>query len=330
MRPNASGADRLGDQPSRESCFRAMKHKILAGILACGLILFLYTGFHTDTQPKQLTDAQPVLQGSDSIVAPSQLLESDPARGASNSTLTHLKARSRLKERLGSEGFRFGTGLNSGFESKAKLWEFVQTLGPADEDELLAMLLEQNSLSNRVQFHRMLTQCGGDKAAQVIIDTIKSQTGRFGEPAEDHNYYALHGCLKALGPISTRSEIARRFLREAADEEYWKLNRQHKAADYVEPHENRYLASESIKALARGGHPEAIELINAMRQWEPQRAKLWASALTTAAFYYEMAGRGYSVKIGFMDSLDEFQDWKKTKSGKEWNQWADEMMNLQD
>jgi hypothetical protein len=271
-----------------------------------------------------------VLQRSDSIVAPSQLLEADPASGASNSTLTHLKKSSKLKERLVSEGFRSGTGLRSGFENDAKEWEFVQTLGPADEDELLAMLLEQNSLSNRVQFHRMLTQCGGDKAAQVIIDTIKSQTGRFGEPAEDHNYYALHGCLNALGPISTRSEIARRFLREAADEEYWKLNRQHKAADYVEPHENRYLASESIVALARGGHPEAMELINAMRQWEPQRAKLWASALVDAAFYYEMAGRGYSVKIGFMDSLDEFQDWKKTKSGKEWNQWADGMMNLQD
>ena len=192
------------------------------------------------------------------------------------------------------------------------------------------MLLKQNSLSNRVQFHRMLTQCGGDKAAQVIIDTIKSQTGRFGEPAEDHNYYALHGCLTALGPISTRSEIARRFLREAADEEYWKLNRQHKAADDVEPHENRYLASESIVALARGGHPEAMELINAMRQWEPQRAKSWASALVDAVFEYEVALRGDSVRIGFIDDFNEFLAWKKTKSGKEWNQWADEMMNLQD
>ena len=258
------------------------------------------------------------------------MLEADPASGASNSTLTHLKKSSKLKGRLVSEEFRFGTGLRSGFENDAEEWKFVQTLGPADEDELLAMLLEQNSLSNRVQFHRMLTQCGGDKSAQVIIDTIKSQTGRFGEPAEDHNYYALHGCLNALGPISTRSEIAHQFLREAADEEYWKLNRQHKATEYIEPHENRYLASESIVALARGGHPEAMELINAMRQWEPQRAKSWASALVDAAFYYATAGRGYSVKIGFMDSLDEFQDWKKTKSGKEWNQWADGMMNLQD
>jgi hypothetical protein len=307
-----------------------MKHKILVGILTCGLILFLYTGFHTDTEPKQLTDAQPVLQGSDSIVAPSQLFEADPASGASNSTLTLLKTRARLKERLVSEGFRSGTGLRSGFESKAKLWEFVQTLGPADEDELLAMLLEQNSLSNRVQFHRMLTQCGGDKAAQVIIDTIKSQTGRFGEPAEDHNYYALHGCLNALGPISTRSEIARRFLREAADEEYWKLNRQHKATEFIEPHENRYLASDSIVALARGGHPEAMELINTMRQWEPQRAKLWAGALVDAVFEYEVALRGDSVRIGFIDDFNEFLAWKKTKSGKEWNQWADEMRNLQD
>ena len=307
-----------------------MKHKIMAGILACGLILFLYTEFHTDTEPKQLTDPQPVLQSSHSIVAPSQLVQSDPASGASNSMLTHLKARSRLKERLGSEGFRFGTGLNSGFESKAKLWEFVQTLEPADEDELLAMHLEQNSLSNRVQFHRMLTQCGGDKAAQVIIDTIKSQTGRFGEPAEDHNYYALHGGLNALGPISTRSEIARRFLREAADEEYWKLDRQHKATDYIEPHENRYLASEAIKALARGGHPEAMELINTMRQWEPQRAKLWAGALVDAVFQYEMALRGDSVRIGFIDEFNEFLAWGKTDTGRKWKQWSAEMRMLTD
>ena len=307
-----------------------MKHKILVGILACGLILFLYTGVQTDTEPKHLVDPQPVLQRSDSIVAPSQLLEADPASGASNSTLTHLKTRARLKERLGSEGFRSGTGLRSGFENVAEEWKFVQTLGPADEDELLAMLLEQNSLSNRVQFHRMLTQCGGDKAAQVIIDTIKSQTGRFGNPAEDHNYYALHGCLNALGPISTRSEIARRFLREAADEEYWKLNRQHKATEYIEPHENRYLASDSIVALARGGHPEAMELINTMRQWEPQRAKLWAGALVDAVFEYEMAGRGYSVKLSFIDSFMEFQGWKKTDTGRKWNQWADEMLMLAD
>ena len=330
MRPNASGADLFGDQPGRESCFRAMKYKILAGILACGLILFLYTGFHTDTKPKQLTDPKPVLQRSDSIVAPSQLLEADPASGASNSTLTHLKKSSKLNERLVSEGFRFGTGLRSGFENDAKEWEFVQTLGPADEDELLAVLLEQNSLSNRAQFHRMLTQCGGDKAAQVIIDTIKSQTGRFGEPAEDHNYYALHGCLNALGPISTRSEIARRFLREAADEVYWKLNRQHKSTDDIEPHENRYLASESIVALARGGHPEAMELINTMRQWEPQRAKLWAGALVDAVFQYEMALRGDSVRIGFIDDFNEFLAWGKTDTGRKWKQWSAEMRMLAD
>ena len=307
-----------------------MKHKILVCILASVLILFIYKWFQTDIEPKNFVDPQPVLRRSDAMVAPSQLLEADPASGDSNSTLTHLKTRSRLKERLDNSGFHFGTGLRSGFENSAKQWEFVQTLEPADEDELLVMLLEQNSLSNRVQFHRMLTQCGGDKAAQVIIDTIKSQKGRFGDPAEDHNYYALHGCLNALGPISTRSEIARRFLREAADEEYWKLNRQHTATEHIEPHENRYLASDSIVALARGGHPEAMELIHTMRQWEPQRAKLWASALVDAVFEYEMALRGDSVKLGFIESMVEFNDWSMTKSGKEWIQWTDEMRNLKD
>ena len=99
---------------------------------------------------------------------------------------------------------------------------------------------------------------------------------------------------------------------------------------YKRQHENRYLASEAIKALARGGHPEAMELINTMRQWESQRAKLWASALVDAVFEYEMAGRGYSVKLSFIDSMREFQAWKRTDTGKNWNQWADGMMNLQD
>jgi hypothetical protein len=73
-----------------------------------------------------------------------------------------------------------------------------------------------------------------------------------------------------------------------------------------------------------------MELINTMRQWEPQRAKLWAGALVDAVFEYEVALRGDSVRIGFIDDFNEFLAWKKTKSGKEWNQWADEMRNLQD
>jgi hypothetical protein len=231
---------------------------------------------------------------------------------------------------LAAAGFRTGTGFQCGFENPSREWEFVQTLVPEDEDELLTLFHAQSALSNRVQYMRMMIQCGGDKSALALINTIKSQKEKFKSPDIDENYDALHVCIYELGPISTRSEIARQFLGEAADEEYWKLNRQHTVTDYIEPHENRYLASEAIKALARGGHPEAMELINTMRQWESQRAKLWASALVDAVFEYEMARRGYSVKLSFIDSMREFQAWKKKDTGRNWNQWADGMMNLQD
>ena len=254
----------------------------------------------------------------------------DNSNNADKVSESRTNSRVDLKTRLATAGFRSGTGFQCGFENPSKEWEFVQTLVPEDEDELLTLFHAQSALRDRVQYMRMMVQCGGDKSALALINTIKSQKGIFQTPDIDENYDALHVCIYELGAISTRSEIARQFLGEATDEEYWKLNRQHTVTDYIEPHENRYLASEAIKALARGGHPEAMELINTMRQWESQRAKLWASALVDAVFEYEMARRGYSVKLSFIDSMREFQAWKKTDTGREWKQWSAEMRNLQD
>ncbi len=254
----------------------------------------------------------------------------DNSNNADKVSESRTNSRVDLKTRLATAGFRSGTGFQCGFENPSKEWEFVQTLVPEDEDELLTLFHAQSALRDRVQYMRMMVQCGGDKSALALINTIKSQKGIFQTPDIDENYDALHVCIYELGAISTRSEIARQFLGEATDEEYWKLNRQHTVTDYIEPHENRYLASEAIKALARGGHPEAMELINTMRQWEPHRARLWAGALVDAVFEYEMARRGYSVKLSFIDSMREFQAWKKTDTGREWKQWSAEMRNLQD
>jgi len=270
-------------------------------------------------------------RGASTIVNPDWSARSvGKANNAARVSGPGTSSRVDLKTRLAAAGFRPETGFRCGFENPSKEWEFVQTLVPEDEQELLTLFHAQSALSNRVQYMRMMIQCGGDESALALINTIKSQKEKFQSPDIDENYDALHVCLYELGPISTRSEIARQFLLEAVDEEYWKLNRQHIVTDYIEPHENRYLASEAIKALARGGHPEALELINAMRQWEPQRAKLWAGALVDAGFEYEMAVRGYSVKLSFVDSMMEFQEWSKTETGKKWRQWSSEMRNLKD
>jgi hypothetical protein len=305
-----------------------MKIQYWLPVFALVLIWIIYSSLLRRTNP---SDAAVSDRGASTMVALSGgnrfVNKSNNADKVSESP---ANSRVDLKIRLAAAGFRPGTGFQCGFENPSREWEFVQTLVPEDEDELLTLFHAQSALSNRVQYMRMMIQCGGDKSALVLINTIKSQKGKFKSPDIDENYDALHVCIYELGPISTRSEIARQFLGEAADEEYWKLNRQHTVTDYIEPHENRYLASEAIKALARGGHPEAMELINTMRQWESQRAKLWASALVDAVFEYEMARRGYSVKLSFIDSMREFQAWKKTDTGRNWNQWADGMMNLQD
>jgi len=306
-----------------------MKRLYWLAIVGLGLICVIYIWWfqHQNKSSHSAISAR----GASTMVAVSGGARFvDNSNNADKVSESRTNSRVDLKTRLATAGFRSGTGFQCGFENPSKEWEFVQTLVPEDEDELLTLFHAQSALRDRVQYMRMMIQCGGDKSALALINTIKSQKGIFQTPDIDENYDALHVCIYELGAISTRSEIARQFLGEATDEEYWKLNRQHTVTDYIEPHENRYLASEAIKALARGGHPEAMELINTMRQWESQRAKLWASALVDAVFEYEMARRGYSVKLSFIDSMREFQAWKKTDTGRNWNQWADGMMNLQD
>jgi hypothetical protein len=305
-----------------------MKRQYWLPVFALGLIWIIYLLLQRRTNPNDPAVSD---RGASTMVALSGGARFvDNSNNADKVSESRTNSRVDLKTRLATAGFRSGTGFQCGFENPSKEWEFVQTLVPEDEDELLTLFHAQSALRDRVQYMRMMVQCGGDKSALALINTIKSQKGIFQTPDIDENYDALHVCIYELGAISTRSEIARQFLGEATDEEYWKLNRQHTVTDYIEPHENRYLASEAIKALARGGHPEAMELINTMRQWESQRAKLWASALVDAVFEYEMARRGYSVKLSFIDSMREFQAWKKTDTGRNWNQWADGMMNLQD
>ena len=306
-----------------------MKRLYWLAIVGLGLICVIYIWWfqHQNKSSHSAISAR----GASTMVAVSGGARFvDNSNNADKVSESRTNSRVDLKTRLATAGFRSGTGFQCGFENPSKEWEFVQTLVPEDEDELLTLFHAQSALRDRVQYMRMMIQCGGDKSALALINTIKSQKGIFQTPDIDENYDALHVCIYELGAISTRSEIARQFLGEATDEEYWKLNRQHTVTDYIEPHENRYLASEAIKALARGGHPEAMELINTMRQWEPHRARLWAGALVDAVFEYEMARRGYSVKLSFIDSMREFQAWKKTDTGRNWNQWADGMMNLQD
>jgi hypothetical protein len=306
-----------------------MKRLYWLAIVGLGLICVIYIWWfqHQNKSSHSAISAR----GASTMVAVSGGARFvDNSNNADKVSESRTNSRVDLKTRLATAGFRSGTGFQCGFENPSKEWEFVQTLVPEDEDELLTLFHAQSALRDRVQYMRMMVQCGGDKSALALINTIKSQKGIFQTPDIDENYDALHVCIYELGAISTRSEIARQFLGEATDEEYWKLNRQHTVTDYIEPHENRYLASEAIKALARGGHPEAMELINTMRQWEPHRAKLWAGALVDAVFEYEMAGRGYSVKLSFIDSMMEFQAWKKTDTGREWKQWSAEMRMLAD
>lgn len=81
--------------------------------------------------------------------------------------------------------------------------------------------------------------------------------------------------------------MAREFLKEACDIEYWKLHRQYSVVERVEPHEDRYLAADALKGLALSGLPEAMEVITSMKQWDRGRVNPWAGALSDAAKYFD-------------------------------------------
>jgi hypothetical protein len=200
----------------------------------------------------------------------------------------------------------------------------AELLQPQDEDELVTLFHEEALIRNRIAYMVMMTRHGGDKSAQAMIDMVKSQKGFFKDPPNDDDHEALHRALFFLGPIAVRSETARQFLKEACDIEYWKLHRQYSVVERVEPYEDRYLAADALTGLALSGLPEAVEVINAMKQWDRDRVNPWAGHLSEAAELFDYSKEPDHWKYLFLtddEKMKKMMNWRESSGGKEWTVW---------
>ena len=210
--------------------------------------------------------------------------------------------------------------------------EVAEILQPQDEDELVDLFHEETLIRNRMAYMVMMTRHGGDKSAQAIMDMVKSQKGFFKGPPNDGDYGALHRALFLLGPIAVRSDIARQFLKEACDIEYWKLHRQYSVVERVEPHEDRHLTTDALTGLALSGLPEAMEVINAMKQWDGDRVDPWAGHLVDAARYFEYSKESDHWKFLFLtddERMKKMINWHESSAGKEWGAWYDKIRGIE-
>ena len=208
----------------------------------------------------------------------------------------------------------------------------AELLQPQDEDELVDLFHEETLIRNRMAYMVMMTRHGGDKSAQAIMDMVKSQKGFFKDPPNDDDYEALHRALFFLGPIAVRSDIARQFLRDACEIEYWKLHRQYSVVERVEPHEDRYLAADALTGLALSGLPEAMEVINSMKQWDRDRVNPWAGALSDAAQYFDYSKEPDHWKHLFLtndEKMKKMSKWFESSAGKEWGAWYDKIRGIE-
>jgi hypothetical protein len=208
----------------------------------------------------------------------------------------------------------------------------AELLQPQDEDELVDLFHEESLIRNRVAYMVMMTRHGGDKSAQAMIDMVKSQKGFFKDPPNDDDHEALHRALFFLGPIAVRSDIARQFLRDACEIEYWKLHRQYSVVERVEPYEDRYLAADALTGLALSGLPEAMELITAMKQWDRDRVNPWAGALSDAAKFFDYSKEPDHWKYLFLtddERMKKMWDWSESSAGKEWKAWRRKIRGIE-
>jgi hypothetical protein len=208
----------------------------------------------------------------------------------------------------------------------------AELLQPQDEDELVDLFHEESLIRNRVAYMVMMTRHGGDKSAQAMIDMVKSQKGFFKDPPNDDDHEALHRALFFLGPIAVRSDIARQFLRDACEIEYWKLHRQYSVVERVEPYEDRYLAADALTGLALSGLPEAMELITAMKQWDRDRVNPWAGALSDAAKFFDYSKEPDHWKYLFLtddERMKKMWDWSESSAGIEWKAWRRKIRGIE-
>jgi len=208
----------------------------------------------------------------------------------------------------------------------------AELLRPEDEDELVTLFHEESLIRNRIAYMVMMTRHGGDKSAQAMIDMVKSEKRFFKDPPNDDDHETLHRAVFFLGPIAVRSEMAREFLKEACDIEYWKLHRQYSVVERVEPHEDRYLAEAALSGLALSGLPEAMEVINSMKQWDRDRVNPWAGTLGDAAKYFDHSKEPNHWRYLFLtddERRKKADDWYESSAGKEWTAWYKKIRGIE-
>lgn len=195
----------------------------------------------------------------------------------------------------------------------------------AREKDILQLLLAQGSPSNRVAHLSILEAVGGDSSATALIHMLTDEFS--GGVLSIRDYYSMVDAVYSLGCISTRSARAKGFLEQAISEDFWAQKRKWFIAPqnhFEDTDMNFWLARESLKALAVGGHEEVLILAQQVRESPFQTQKKWAGTVVDTIFLFDRS----KLRSGpFLPEDGEklapaFEQWGETERGRYWRDWS--------
>jgi hypothetical protein len=92
------------------------------------------------------------------------------------------------------------------------------------------------------------------------------------------------------------------------------------------------MASGALKGLALSGLPEAMEVINSIKQWDRDRVDPWAGALSDAAKFFDYSKEPDHWKYLFLtddERMKKMENWHESSAGKEWGAWYNKIRGIE-
>lgn len=201
----------------------------------------------------------------------------------------------------------------------------ISTLTTNEEATLLVLYRSETELTNKLALTWALAAVGGENAAHTLIGTLRADYRQSRLQVRANR--VLVDSMDALGYISSRSDDAYLFLREAASPTYWQQHRTWRQdTEAEEEFEDKAFAGLAIQALGISGRAGVREMLAEYKMRSPEVMQDYAGAVATAAFYYEVATtKGQKALLEDWlggKTLDQYAAWTRTPTGSEWRRWS--------
>jgi hypothetical protein len=202
-------------------------------------------------------------------------------------------------------------------------WANITNVTKADAPLLLELYRQTARLEDRHRLTYALGLVGGEEAAALLVNTLTNEFK--GQTITQGGLSVMEASVRSLGLLSHESATAAAFLRQTADFEFWRQQRDWRAPPDSYGGMERIMVGNCIVGVGISGAEDVPEWLRQFAKLPRAQAAGISGAVVDAACIHDLvtrSGREAYIQLFFTQSFRyELDRWRRTPEAAPWENW---------